>query len=188
MFHTMKYDIQWLANKFDRDEKLEFIFFWGHTSSRGESIGKFIFSQWYPSPFIVDGVTYATAEHWMMAQKANLFDAHDIFSKIISSQKPGEVKALGRQIKNFDEAKWNEHKYEIVKNGSIHKFSQNKTLKDYLLNTGDKILVEASPSDAIWGVGLHQDEKQIENPHSWRGPNLLGFALMEARDFLSDDR
>lgn len=182
--HTMEYDIQWLTDKFDCEEKLEFVFFWGHTSNRGESIGKFIFSQWYPSPFIVDGVTYATAEHWMMAQKANLFGAPDIFGKIVSSEKPGEVKALGRQIRNFDEVRWNDHKYEIVKSGSIHKFSQNKSLKDYLLNTGDKILVEASPSDTIWGIGLHQDEKQIENPHTWRGTNLLGFALMEARDFL----
>ncbi len=180
----MMYDIQWLTHKFDREEKLEFIFFWGHTNNRGESVGKFIFSQWYPSPFIVDGVTYATAEHWMMAQKASLFDDQNIFNKIISSRKPGEVKALGRQIINFDEGKWNEHKYEIVMKGSIHKFSQNKILKDYLLSTGDKIIVEASPSDAIWGIGLHQDQKQIENPHTWRGTNLLGFALMEARDFL----
>lgn len=184
----MKYNVEWLADKFDRQEKLEFIFFWGHTSKHGEAVGKFIFSQWYPSPFIVDGVTYATAEHWMMVQKAKLFNNDDIVQKIVSSEKPGEVKALGRQIRNFDEAQWNAHKYEIVTNGSIHKFQQNKILKDYLLNTGDKILVEASPSDAIWGIGLHQDEKQIENPHTWRGTNLLGFALMEARDFLRADQ
>ncbi|MFD1003515.1 NADAR family protein [Ohtaekwangia kribbensis] len=180
----MKYNVQWLADKFDREEKLEFIFFWGHTNNRGDSVGKFIFSQWYPSSFIVDGVTYATAEHWMMAQKAKLFNDDDIFQKIISSAKPGEVKTFGRQIRNFDEEKWNARKYEIVTNGSIHKFQQNKILKDYLLNTGDKVLVEASPSDAIWGIGLHQDERQIENPHTWRGTNLLGFALMEARDFI----
>ena len=84
--------------------------------------------------------------------------------------------------------KRNDHKYEIVTNGSIHKFSQNKILKDYLVNAGDKIIVEASPSDAICGIGLHQDEKQIENPHTWRGTNLLGFALMEARDFLRADQ
>jgi ribA/ribD-fused uncharacterized protein len=180
----MKYNIDWLTDRFDCGEKLEYIFFWGHANKKGESVGKFIFSQWYPSPFTVDGITYATAEHWMMAQKAKLFNDDAIVDKIFSSEKPGEVKAFGRQVRNFDEAKWNAHKYEIVVNGSIHKFHQNKILKDYLLNTGDRILVEASPSDAIWGIGLDQNEQQIENPHTWVGTNLLGFALMEARDFL----
>ncbi|HEY9007703.1 MAG TPA: NADAR family protein [Ohtaekwangia sp.] len=180
----MKYNLNWLTHKFDSGESIEYIFFWGHAAKHGESIGKFIFSQWYPSAFIVDGITYKTAEHWMMAQKASLFDEPDIFNKIIASDKPGEVKALGRAIRNFDELQWDKWKYDIVRTGSIHKFHQNKTLRDYLLATGDKVIVEASPSDFIWGIGLSQDEKMVENPYVWRGTNLLGFALMEARDFL----
>jgi ribA/ribD-fused uncharacterized protein len=180
----MKYNTQWLIDKFDKSETIEFIFFWGHTNKQNEPVGKFIFSQWYPSVFTVEDVVYKTAEHWMMAQKARLFGEEDIFQKIIETEKPGEVKALGRQIRNFDETKWNVWKYEIVKTGSIYKFHQNKLLKDYLLGTGGKMLVEASPSDFIWGIGLAQDAKLIEDPHTWRGSNLLGFALMEARDFL----
>ncbi|HEY9046475.1 MAG TPA: NADAR family protein [Ohtaekwangia sp.] len=180
----MKYDLAWLTTRFDGGESIEYMFFWGHTSKHGVTIGKFVFSQWYPSSFTVDGITYKTAEHWMMAEKAALFREWDIVNKIIVSDKPGEVKALGRQVRNFDEVLWNKWKYEIVRTGSIHKFHQNKELRNYLLNTGDKVIVEASPTDAVWGIGLSQDHKMVDNPHTWQGTNLLGFALMEARNFL----
>lgn len=180
----MTYNIDWIKNKYNSGETIKYIFFWGHTGYGKEEVGKFIFSQWYPSPFTVDHVLYKTSEHWMMAGKAKLFNDDETCSKIIHADKPGEVKALGRLIKNFDQSTWDEHKYEIVKNGSIHKFSQNPILKDYLLNTGDRVIVEASPVDPIWGIGLAQDSKNIENPHTWKGLNLLGFALMETRDFL----
>jgi ribA/ribD-fused uncharacterized protein len=156
----------------------------GHTSKENEQVGKFVFSQWYQAPFVVDGVQYHTAEHWMMAGKALLFDDRDTFQKIVAAIKPGEVKELGRQIRNFHQQHWDAHKYEIVKQGSIHKFANHQELKDYLLNTGDRVLVEASPVDVIWGIGLSQDARNVENPHTWKGQNLLGFALMETRDFL----
>jgi hypothetical protein len=120
----------------------------------------------------------------MMAHKALLFNDLEIFEKVLKAEKPGEVKALGRQIKNFNDAKWNEKKFDIVKGGSIHKFSQQEKLKDYLLGTSDLIIVEASPVDSVWGIGLTQDAKGVEDPHNWKGENLLGFALMEARDAL----
>ncbi len=180
----MKYDIKWLTEKFDKGETLKYIFFWGH-SNNSEGAGKFVFSQWYHSPFIVDGIEYKTSEHWMMAQKANLFGDEETFKKIIKAVKPGEVKELGRQIGDFKEVIWNEQKYEIVMKGNIQKFSQNTKLKDYLITTGDRILVEASPVDEIWGIGLAQDAKMIDNPNTWKGQNLLGFALMEVRDILT---
>ncbi len=183
----MKYSIEWLKGKFDKGETIKYIFFWGHTNKNGEEIGKFVFSQWYPSAFTVEGIEYKTTEHWMMAHKAKLFNDQEAFDRVIKTEKAAEVKAIGRQIKNFDEAKWNEAKYEIVKTGNVHKFSQNEKLKTYLLDTSDRVIVEASPTDAIWGIGLAQDAKRIENPHTWRGLNLLGFALMEARDFLRED-
>ncbi|NBW35635.1 MAG: NADAR family protein [Cytophagia bacterium] len=180
----MNYNIQWLKDKFDRGEIVKYIFFWGNTSKHNEEIGKFVFSQWYYSPFTVDSIEYKTTEHWMMAQKAKLFGDHEAFEKILMVSKPGEVKEIGRQIKGFDEIEWNERKFEIVKGGNIHKFRQNEKLKAYLISTGDRVLVEASPTDSIWGIGLAQDSKMIENPHTWRGLNLLGFALMETRDYL----
>lgn len=180
----MRYNLQWLTDKFDQGEPIKYIFFWGHSAKGNEEIGKFIFSQWYPSPFVVDDVEYKTAEHWMMARKAILFGDNEIFEKILEAEKPGEVKELGRQIRGFDEVKWNAQKFEIVKTGNVHKFSQDSRLKEFLINTGDRVLVEASPTDSVWGIGLSQDAKLVENPHTWKGQNLLGFALMEARDVL----
>ncbi len=180
----MKYNLQWVTDRFDNGETLKYIFFWGHSHKNSEDLGKFVFSQWYPSPFKVDNIEYKTTEHWMMANKASLFGDTEIFKKIIVADKPGEVKELGRQIRNFDEIKWNAKKYEIVKNGNIHKFNQNKKLTEYLLGTSDRIIVEASPVDMIWGIGLPQDSPMIDNHYTWRGLNLLGFALMEVRDFL----
>lgn len=180
----MNYHLNWLKNKFDNGEVLKYIFFWGHSNKTPDEIGKFVFSQWYPSPFTVDDVEYKTAEHWMMAQKASLFGDNEISKRILKATKPGEVKELGRQISGFDETQWNNEKFEIVKTGNIHKFNQNKKLKEYLMSTADRIIVEASPTDSIWGIGLSQDSKMIENPHTWKGENMLGFAIMEARDFL----
>lgn len=163
----------------------EYLYFWGHTPRKGELVGNFIFSQWYERPFEVEGVVYPSAEHWMMAHKAGLFENHDIFEQIIRAQKPAEVKELGRQVRGFDDAVWRAHRYNIVVQGNIHKFGQHRDLRDYLVQTGDKVLVEASPVDTVWGIGLAQDAPEAAHPLQWKGINLLGFALMEARDFLN---
>ncbi len=181
-----QYSNQWILEKYENGENLKFLYFWGHTNKYDEAIGKFCFSQWYTSPFRVNDITYPTAEHWMMASKALLFSDKEIFEKIIKSETPKEAKDLGRQVAGYDEKIWNEHKYDIVRLGNIHKFSQHRDCADYLLKTDNKIIVEASPVDTIWGIGLSQDSKDIDNPHNWRGENLLGFALMETRDFLKN--
>lgn len=160
--------------------RFDYLPFWGHRATSGK-VGKSCFSQWYPSPFQIDGQRYATAEHWMMAGKARLFDDPAVLAQIVASQDPGKVKALGRQIVNFDEARWVEHRYGIVVAGNLGKFEQNPDLRRFLLSTGDKVLVEASPVDAIWGVGLAADDPDVARPEHWRGLNLLGFALMEVR-------
>jgi ribA/ribD-fused uncharacterized protein len=183
--NNMKYNLDWVRQKFDNGEPVKYIFFWGHTSKNNAELGKHIFSQWFYSPFTVDNVEYKTSEHWMMASKAKIFGDLEIFDKIITTEKPGEIKELGRQIKNFDQSKWDEVKYEVVKNGNVYKFNQNKKLKDYLLSTGDRVIVEASPTDSIWGIGLSQDATHVDNPHTWKGQNLLGFAIMETRDILN---
>jgi ribA/ribD-fused uncharacterized protein len=178
------YNTQWLANAFENGQCIEFLFFWGHTNSNNEEAGKFCLSQWYPSPFTVNGVEYKTAEHWMMAQKALLFEDKEMFEKIIMAETPSDAKKLGRLVKGFDDAVWNNNRFDIVTQGSIHKFNQNQAFGKYLLGTGGKVLVEAAPRDTIWGIGLGQDNERARNVKTWRGLNLLGFALMEARDFI----
>jgi len=178
-----KYSLDWLINEYEKGVALKYIYFWGNATKENE-ISKSCFSQWYDSSFIVEGVTYKTSEHWMMAQKALLFNDAEVAEKIISCSKPGEAKDLGRTIKNFDEMLWQAKRYRIVVNGNIYKFSQNQALREFLLSTKSRILVEASPVDTIWGVGLTKDSDAIKDIYKWRGPNLLGFALMEARDHL----
>lgn len=181
-----KYSIDWLIEKHENGENLKFLFFWGHTNKYNEKVGKCCFSQWYESQFLVDGIFYKTAEHWMMAHKALLFNDRENYQKIIDSNNPGEAKKLGREVQNYDEQIWNEHKFEIVKAGNIHKFSQYPEFAEYLLKTENRILVEASPVDPVWGIGLSQESEDCKNIYAWKGQNLLGFALMEARDFLKN--
>ena len=104
--------------------------------------------------------------------------------KILAAEKPAIAKALGREVKNFNAAVWADTSYKIVVEGNRHKFAQNESLKSFLLHTDNKIIVEASPPDAIWGIGLAQDSEEAQNPFTWKGTNLLGFALMEVRDIL----
>ncbi|PHQ30458.1 NADAR family protein [Leeuwenhoekiella nanhaiensis] len=171
-----------LIKRFDSGENLKFLFFWRHQKS--DSVTKSCFSQWYEVSFEIEDVTYHNAEQFMMAQKALLFKDHDIYNQIISSSKPGKVKELGRQVRNFDQQAWEENRLDIVVKGNYHKFSQNKELSTFLINTKDRILVEASPVDTIWGIGLAQDDERALNPNLWKGQNLLGYALMEVRDQL----
>lgn len=179
------YNINWLIRNYENGINLKFIYFWGNTNKYNEDIGKFCFSQWHESEFTVNDVVFKTSEHWMMAQKALLFKDLDNFEKIICSESPKIAKEIGRQVKNFNEEIWDAMKYKIVVAGNIHKFVQNESLKDFLLNTNDRIIVEASPVDTVWGIGLTQDSKDIDNPYLWRGENLLGFALMEVREYLN---
>ena len=178
------YSLQWLLEKVEKGEKVKYLFFWGHTPSNDGTVTKSCFSQWWGSAFEVGGVRYATAEHWMMAKKAELFGDKEMIQKIILAKSPAEAKKLGRKVKNFDPKIWGENCFDIVCEGNYHKFSQHPDLNEFLLNTNQRVLVEASPVDKIWGIGMAQDNAHIENPRLWKGSNLLGFALMEVRDRL----
>jgi hypothetical protein len=166
--------------------RIDYTFFWGHRPNRDGSIGKGCLSQWFESPFKVDNIHYATAEHYMMAEKARLFDDRETLAKILDTANPGAAKALGREIRGFDDALWIKHRTSIVVRGNLAKFSQNAKLAEFLKNTGDRVLVEASPIDRIWGIGLAEDDPSASNPNTWKGLNLLGFALMQVRQQLND--
>ncbi len=184
----MKYDILLLTEKIRARQKVKYLSFWGHQPNKDGSISSTCLSQWWRQPFSIDDVVYSTAEHWMMAQKALLFGDIDIYSKIVSTNTPGEAKDLGRKVQNFDPEIWEANRFEIVVRGNLNKFTQHKDLQDFLINTNDRILVEASPVDYIWGIGMAYDNPDAHKPKNWNGLNLLGFALMEARDILKDGK
>lgn len=166
------------------DEEPEYFFFYGHDP---EKVGdKAVFSQWYMKPFTVDGHRYECMEQYMMAEKALLFKDFDMLKQILNSQSPKECKAFGRKVKNFDTETWNEHSQKIVFKGNYAKFSQNSRLLKFLLATGDKVLVEASPFDKIWGIGMRAC-KAAEDHHNWHGKNQLGYTLTRVKKAIIAD-
>ena len=169
----------------EQGNRPKYLFFWGHKKLANGIISKSCFSQWYESAFELNGVMYKTAEHFMMAEKARLFNDVDIAEKILTVRTPGEAKKLGRKVLNFNDKLWKQKRFELVVKGNIAKFSYHHDLKKFLLNTGNRVLVEASPVDKIWGIGMAQDNPEIEMPEKWQGLNLLGFALMKTREALS---
>lgn len=141
-------------------------------------------SQWHPCTFAIDGVTYNCSEQYMMVVKAGLFGDEDIAGQILAAKHPRDQKRLGREIRGYDDATWAKHRRDAVLKGNIAKFTQSEKLKKRLLETGDAILVEANPHDAIWGVALAEDDPRVLDPKQWQGLNLLGDILMEVRAML----
>lgn len=172
-----------LRLRFNAEENLKFVFFWGHESSKS-GVTASCFSQWYESPFVIDGQRYPTAEHFMMAKKAALFGDHKTREQVLKASTPNEAKALGRQVQGFNAEIWLQNRFSIVVRGNQAKFAQNVELRQFLKQTQSRILVEASPVDNIWGIGLARDDEKASNPNLWCGLNLLGFALMQVRDVL----
>lgn len=181
----MKYDKKMLIRKCASGEIPEYLFFWGHTPDP-DRVTKACLSQWYACEFWKDGILYHSAEQYMMAQKALLFEDYETYAHIMTSDCPKDCKALGRKVRGFSAEIWDTNKYDIVLQGSIAKFSSNPELWEYLDSTAETVLVEASPYDDIWGVALAASDPRILEPKQWCGDNLLGFALMETRDILRD--
>ena len=140
------------------------------------------FSQWFRSNFTVGGITFNTCEQYMMYHKALLFDDNEIAKQILKTNDPKTQKALGRKVKKFDMAYWNEHCLQIVFRGNHAKFSQNKRLYDMLMNTSPSLLVEASPFDQIWGIGIDEKTALMTPAEQWPGTNWLGKTLVNLRD------
>ena len=163
---------------------VNWLFFWGHTPKTETVVDKACLSQWFPRAFVVDGVRYASAEHYMMGAKARLFADEAAFARVLEAKTPAEAKQIGREVQSYDEHAWRKARFPAVVEGNIAKFGQHPDLRDFLLATNDAVLVEASPRDRIWGIGMGASNPDARDPRKWRGENLLGFALMEARERL----
>ncbi len=180
----MNYTKEKIIERYNSGERIKYLFFWGHTPSFDGAVTKACLSQWWDCRFTAEGIEYHTAEQYMMYQKAVLFSDKKVGEEIMAASHPKEYKALGRKIKGFNQEIWDKSCCDIVIKGNLAKFSQNESLKSFLLNTKDRVLAEASPYDRIWGIGMSSEDKNCENPLLWRGTNFLGFCLMEVRDIL----
>lgn len=185
MSKTAKYSRKWLIEQIEKGKTFDYLLFYSHKAATDGSITASCLSQWFPAEFIIDGVRYLTAEHYMMSEKARLFDDGETLQKILSCKTPKEAKAFGREVKNFNTEKWQQHCNEIVVTANLAKFSSTPGFSEWLVATAPKVLVEASMSDRIWGIGMTETEPGADDPKQWKGRNLLGFALMEVRDQLA---
>lgn len=151
----------------------KYVFFWGGT-----------FSQWCPSTFEIEGVQYNCCEQYMMAQKALLFNDTESHKMIMYATSPRDQKAFGRRVKGFDKEKWEDVCRGIVYDANFAKFTQNPKMMAELMATGDREIVEASPEDKIWGIGLHESDARVHDKSKWQGTNWLGEAIMQVREKL----
>ncbi|HSB65300.1 MAG TPA: NADAR family protein [Anaerolineales bacterium] len=179
-------DIKSLINFIKDGHQPTYLFFWGHRARKDGLIGKQCLSQWWPSSFIIGRISYSSAEQYLMAEKALLFGDEEMRAKILLTSSPEEVKDLGRRINGFDEDVWSNHRVNIALQANEAKFRQTDSLKKFLLETHEKVLVEASPVDIVWGIGLKESDPRANDPHQWRRQNLLGFTLMEIRSRLRE--
>jgi ribA/ribD-fused uncharacterized protein len=153
--------------------KEDFVLFWDG-----------IYSQWHPSKFTIDGREYNCCEQYMMAKKALTFNDQESYKMIMYSDNPRDQKAFGRRVKNFNAEVWSVISREVVYQGNYAKFTQNPELKEQLMATGDLEIVEASPYDKIWGIGLGEEDPRAWDKSTWDGLNWLGEAIMRVRETL----
>lgn len=160
-------------------ENKKYTFFWQTESP---------FSQWHSSHFVIDGVPFKTAEHYMMWKKAIMFGDIQIAEEVLITKHPRDVKALGRKVKGFVKEDWEDVCQQVVYDGNYAKFTQNEKLLKSLMDTGDTLLVEASPYDAIWGIGLNEADAKKTPESKWPGTNWLGIALTKLREELKKEQ
>lgn len=168
--------------------EFEFLYFWCHRKTHGGALEPGCLDQWWPSPIQADNRWFATSEHYMMWRKARLFGDHSSADRILATDHPADAQRIGRHVSNFDDEVWTRHRFNIVLDGNRKKFGQHADLQKFLVSTGDKVLVEASPVDTVWGIGLTSDDRRATEVRHWLGQNLLGFVLMTVRHELREDQ
>lgn len=160
----------------------KYIYFWGEWLSNFEN-----------APFItkVNGMVYKfyNSEQYFMFIKAKTFNDEKIANRILSEGiDPKRAKSLGRKVSNFDNKRWNELRYKVMKKANLLKYSQNKYLLEKLLDVkfDNKHFVEASPYDNIWGIKCSIEDAK-DDKSNWNGQNLLGKVLDEVREILINE-
>jgi ribA/ribD-fused uncharacterized protein len=170
-----------LCREVNAGKRFKYLYFWGHRPPKDGGVSSSCFSQWYATPFVAEGTHYPSAEHYMMASKARLFNDSVALARVLAATSPSTAKAAGRAVMGFNEEIWTKRRFDIVCEANFAKFSQSTVLREFLLSTNHRVLVEASPVDRIWGIGLSASDSGVDNPNLWNGLNLLGFALMHVR-------
>lgn len=155
------------------------IYFWKPNQANGW------LGNWFSSPFTVDGKNFVNSEHYFMWKKILMFQP-ELEDTILKMTNPKDMKYLGGKVKNYDDVIWGSARYGIMKAAVTEKFKQSPELKAQLLSTGNAILVEASPYDRIWGIGMNAQQAR-NSKDGFLGQNLLGKVLMEVRDELKID-
>lgn len=193
-----RYNMKWLESMVDSGEKIKFITFW----KADEGCENNWLSQWYQgNPFIINGRKYYTAEQYMMSEKVLLFNDFDKYVRIMNSKDPSVCKHIGREIiPGFDGKTWGRAAREVLFHGNLGKLQADIALVDALLSTENAVLVEASPTDNIYGSGiakedlLNKDGTLKVHPRYWhnsekpdkQSENKLGFVWMGIRDLFRD--
>ncbi|WP_040283587.1 NADAR family protein [Tessaracoccus massiliensis] len=157
------------------------LFFWGHRPDMQGQVDRCCLSENYVAPFEADGERFPTVEHYIAWRKATLFGDGHAAERILQAEAPNKAKAIGRSVKPFHDDQWQPRRLEIAVAGNVAKFAAHPALAEYLLQTGTRVLAEASPIDRVWGIGLAADHAHAKAPERWPGLNIMGFALMEAR-------
>lgn len=173
-----------LVRRSAEGEVLQYVHFWKHHQAIPSAIDASCFSQWFRAPFVKEDESFVTAEHFMMVGKARLFGDGETAAEILADENPAHAQKFGRKVRNFEPQTWLRRRYDLVTEGNMLKFAQNPSLAAFIHSTGDAVLVEASPVDRIWGIGLAAGAPGADNPSQWNGLNLLGFALMDVRSAL----
>ena len=173
-----------LLRKIETGWRPRYLCFWGHRAKSGRAAGPHMLSQWWQSEFEAGGVRYATAEHYMMAEKARLFGDDGTCARILAAPSPGAAKALGREVKNFAEAEWEAHRFDIVVRGNAGKFGAERGTADLSLAHGRKGSCRSESRGPDLGRECRRGRPPCGKPGPLAGANLLGFALMKVRAIL----
>ncbi|GGV79258.1 MULTISPECIES: NADAR family protein [Streptomyces] len=163
---------------------ITYLCFWGHRPRRDGRMGASCPSQWWPAPFTVDAVTCPTAEHRTTAGTARPFGDAGTERRMPAARHPGQATARGRLVRRSDEETWARERRASAVEGGVHELAAHPELRGFAPGTGDTVPLEAGPLDRVWGVGPAADDAAATDPERWKGLNLLGFALMEARERL----
>lgn len=178
-------DRQALIERLHGGDEFEYVIFYRERDKWG------CLSQFYRAPLTIDGIRYSTAEHFYMAEKARTFGDDEALAKILVAGPPKKAKNIAKNIIGFDRDQWykDDHARRVAVRGNVAKFSdpENKEIRDILMSTGDAVLVEGAPFDYKWGIGIRWDDERASKPEEWEGDNLLGFALMDARQRIRDE-